>query len=187
MDKGTVHGRTAADDISDIPEKGNAGTEEAADGLGNQLVRFSRLLTAYRQKARLESRSGERVLLARLVRDGERRATDLAAATFLDLSTVSRQVRAMVDKGLVERRPDPEDRRGALLCATAAGRATFEEYRRQRDARLAELLEPWPAADRYQLVRLLSRLNDDLEEFEHARHEPGHVPGPGGEQGATQE
>ncbi|WP_327672287.1 MULTISPECIES: MarR family winged helix-turn-helix transcriptional regulator [unclassified Streptomyces] len=184
MDKGTVHDREAAD--AD-PMKGSASAEDAAAGLGTQLVRFSRLLTAYRQKARLESRSGERVLLAKLVRDGERRATDLAAATFLDLSTVSRQVRAMVDKGLVERRPDPEDRRGALLRATAAGRATFEEYRRQRDARLAELLEPWPAEDRYQLIRLLSRLNDDLEEFEYARPESGKVPGPGGEQGATQE
>ncbi|MFZ3560617.1 MULTISPECIES: MarR family winged helix-turn-helix transcriptional regulator [unclassified Streptomyces] len=184
MDKGTVQDREAADDH---PETGSASAEDAAAGLGTQLVRFSRLLTAYRQKARLESRAGERVLLAKLVRDGERRATDLAAATFLDLSTVSRQVRAMVDKGLVERRPDPEDRRGALLRATAAGTAAFEEYRRQRDAGFARLLEPWPEEDRYQLIRLLSRLNDDLEEFEYARHEPGHVPGPGGEQGATQE
>lgn len=184
MDKGTVQDREAAEDG---PATGSASAEDAAAGLGTQLVRFSRLLTAYRQKARLESRSGERVLLAKLVRDGERRATDLAAATFLDLSTVSRQVRAMVDKGLVERRPDPEDRRGALLRATAAGTAAFEEYRRQRDAGFARLLGPWPEEDRYQLIRLLSRLNDDLEEFEYARPESGHVPGPGGEQGATQE
>ncbi|WP_306323918.1 MULTISPECIES: MarR family winged helix-turn-helix transcriptional regulator [unclassified Streptomyces] len=184
MDKGTVHDRAAADGD---PAKGSVSAERAAAGLGIQLVRFSRLLTAYRQRATFESRSGERVLLAKLVRDGERRATDLAAATFLDLSTVSRQIRAMVDRGLVERRQDPEDRRGTLLRATDAGRARFEEYRRQRDAGFEKLLEPWSAEDRYQLIRLLSRLNDDLEEFEYARPESGEAPGHGGEQGATQE
>jgi DNA-binding MarR family transcriptional regulator len=187
MGKGPVHGCEATGRKDGIPPAGTASTEEAAAGLGIQLVRFSRLLTAHRQKAKLESTAGERVLLARLVRDGERRATDLAAATLLDLSTVSRQVRAMVDRGLVERRPDPEDRRGALLRATDAGRAAFEEYRRQRDAGFARLLESWSAEDRYQLIRLLSLLNNDLEAFEYDRPVARHVSGRDGEQGATQE
>ncbi|MEV3854882.1 MarR family transcriptional regulator [Streptomyces sp. NPDC050095] len=144
--------------------------EEAAAGLGQEIVRFSRLLSASRQRAKFEQGAGERVLLARLVRDGAQRATDLASATLLDLSTVSRQVRSMVERGLVERRPDPVDRRGVLLHATEAGTAAFEAYRRQRDAELAQLLGPWPARDRAELIRLMARLNDDLAEHQHTRH-----------------
>ncbi|MET9529416.1 MULTISPECIES: MarR family transcriptional regulator [unclassified Streptomyces] len=181
MDKGTVHDRPA----EAIPVTGDASAEEAAAGLGSQIVRFSRLLTARRRRAKFEQGAGERVLLARLVLDGEQRATDLATDTFLDLSTVSRQVRSMVERGLIARRPDPEDRRGALLHATEAGKAAFEAYRRQRDAELAELLRPWPPEDRYQLIRLMARLNDDLAEHEHARHCSGHQTEAAAKQGAS--
>jgi DNA-binding MarR family transcriptional regulator len=138
------------------------GAGEAAPRLGAEIVRFKRLIEASRQRARYEAGAGDRIILVRLATGGERRATDLAAEALLDLSTVSRQVRSLVQRGLVERRPDPEDRRGALLAITAAGQEAFEEYRRQRDAELTKLLEPWPAEDRGALVRLLARLNDDM-------------------------
>lgn len=147
--------------------------DTAATELGTQIVRFGRLVAVWRQHATTDAGAADRVLLAKLVIDGDRRATDLAADAFLDLSTVSRQVRSLVERGLVERYPDPEDRRGTLLRATDAGRATFQDYRRQRDARLAALLESWPAEDRADLVRLLGRLNDELEQG-HARTSPQH-------------
>ncbi|WP_443044123.1 MarR family winged helix-turn-helix transcriptional regulator [Streptomyces sp. HF10] len=136
--------------------------EAAASGLGAEMVRLMRLFAAWTQRAGFECGAADRVLLARLVTCGRRRATDLAADVFLDLSTVSRQVRSLVDRGLVERHPDPEDRRGSLLSATEAGRAAYQSAVRRREAELARLLEPWPAADRTLLTRLLKRLNDDL-------------------------
>ncbi|MFJ9420069.1 MarR family winged helix-turn-helix transcriptional regulator [Streptomyces sp. NPDC101227] len=157
-----------------------SGLAEAASGLGTEIVRFSRLIAAWKQRAKKDAGAADRVLLARLVVGGDRRATDLAADAFLDLSTVSRQVRSLVERGLVARRPDPEDRRGTLLTATDAGRVAFAHYRRQRDAELAALLEPWPPQDRADLIRLLGRLNEDLAE-QHARQLPG------GDQGATVE
>ena len=153
--------------------EGTASATEAAAGLGNEMVRFTRLVTAWKHSAKHEAGAADRVLLARLVIGGERRATDLAADAFLDLSTVSRQVRSLVERGLVERRPDPEDRRGSMLTATGAGRDAFEQYRRQRDSELAALLEPWSGEDRYQLIRLMARLNDDLVEHQQARECPG--------------
>ncbi|POX38265.1 MarR family transcriptional regulator [Streptomyces sp. Ru73] len=153
---------------------------EAAAGLGSEIVRFSRLVTAWRRHAKTDAGAADRVLLAKLVNHGDRRATDLAADALLDLSTVSRQVRSLVERGLVERYPDPEDRRGTLLRATEAGHAAFGEYRRQRDTKLAALLEPWPEEDRAHLVRLMGRLNDDLEQARHAR--PAH---PAPESGET--
>ncbi|CAL2066233.1 HTH marR-type domain-containing protein [Streptomyces murinus] len=136
--------------------------EAAASGLGAEMVRLMRLFAAWTQRAGFECGAADRVLLARLVTCGRRRATDLAADVFLDLSTVSRQVRSLVDRGLVERHPDPEDRRGSLLSATEAGRAAYQSAVRRREAELTRLLEPWPAEDRTLLTRLLKRLNDDL-------------------------
>lgn len=184
MDKGTVRDRAAGEHRT-TGDTGVASAEEAGAGLGSQIVRFTRLVAARRHQTKLEQGAGERVLLARLVRDGEQRATDLAAETFLDLSTVSRQVRSMVERGLIERRPDPEDRRGTLLHATESGRAVYEKNRRQRDAQLAELLAPWPPEDRYQLIRLMTRLNDDLVVHQQKRHGDGTQPEAGAQQGAS--
>ncbi|WP_438489622.1 MarR family winged helix-turn-helix transcriptional regulator [Streptomyces sp. S186] len=155
--------------------------DEAAAGLGTEMVRFTRLIAAWKQRVKHDAGAADRVLLARLVCGGDQRATDLAADAFLDLSTVSRQVRSLVERGLVARRPDPEDRRGSLLTATEAGRARFEDYRRQRDAELAGILQSWSPQDRADLIRLMSRLNADLAERQHVR------PGPGGDQGTTVE
>lgn len=137
--------------------------------LTDELVRLLRLAGAWRQRARDEQQWGDRLLLGLLAHTGPRRATDLAAETLLDLSTVSRQIRSLVDRGLVERRPDPEDRRGALLSATEAGLTAVQQYREQRDHEMDLMLADWSARDREELVRLLGRFNDELGEH-HARH-----------------
>jgi DNA-binding MarR family transcriptional regulator len=163
---------------------GGLSAEEAAPRLGAEIVRLSRLISALRQRARNEPGRGDRFILARLAVDGEQRATDLAEKTFVKLSTVSREVRSLMDRGLVERRPDPDDGRGALLAVTAAGLAAFEAYRRQRDEELAGLLDAWPPEDREHLTRLLGRLNDELAD-QYARTPAGPAdtrPGGDGEQ-----
>jgi DNA-binding MarR family transcriptional regulator len=162
---------------------GTAEPEEADAALGTEITRFGRVLTAWRHRVKGEPGAAERILLARLVTDGPRRATDLAAEAFLDLSTVSRQVRSLVERGLVERRPDPEDRRGYLLTATGAGHEIYLEFRRQRDAKLGALLTSWSPEDRYQLIRLLTRLNDDLADFTQEHLCAGPYSGAAGEQG----
>lgn len=183
MADGTAPGGAPVTAPDPGPGVGTASAAEAAAGLGAEIVRFTRMISAWKNRAKHEAGAADRVLLARLVIGGERRATDLAADAFLDLSTVSRQVRSLVERGLVERHPDPEDRRGSLLSATAAGREAFEHYRRQRDAELAGLLEPWPAEDRYQLIRLMARLNDDLVELQQARDCPAGLVGATAKQG----
>jgi DNA-binding MarR family transcriptional regulator len=159
-------------------------TVRAAAALGEEISRFNRMMTAWKHRLGQEHNFAERVLLARLVRYGERRATDLAAESLLDLSTVSRQVRSLVDRGLVERRPDPEDRRGALLAATEAGRAAVAEFQRQRDEEIAGMLEHWAPEDREAIVRLFGRLNDDFAET-HARWCAGRTPAAAARQGVT--
>ncbi|WP_328465404.1 MarR family winged helix-turn-helix transcriptional regulator [Streptomyces sp. NBC_00448] len=131
--------------------------------VGDQLSRLMRLVGAWKHRVRDEG-WGDRLLLGRLAEGGPRRATDLAADTLLDLSTVSRQIRSLVERGLVERRPDPEDGRGTLLSPTEQGLAAVERYRAQRDQKLADALAAWPGPDRRDLGRLLARFNDDFAE-----------------------
>jgi DNA-binding MarR family transcriptional regulator len=51
----------------------------------------------------------------------------LGLATRMDKVTVSRAAAALVDRGLVERRPNPADQRSHLLALSAAGRALYDE------------------------------------------------------------
>jgi DNA-binding MarR family transcriptional regulator len=141
-----------------------ASAAESATGMGDEIARFMRLVTAMKQRVRDVPGGGDRILLGRLVHGGPRRATDLAVDSLLDLSTVSRQIKCLVDGGLVERKPDPDDRRGALLSATAVGVAAYQHYREQRNERLARIFDAWQPQDRQQLVRLFGRFNDDLAE-----------------------
>ena len=103
------------------------------------------------------------ISLMRLQPDAPPSLGDLARHMHCDASYATALADRLEERGLVERYPDPEDRRGTLLRPTDAGRTAFQEYRRQRDSELAALLEPWPPEDRGALIRLLGRLNDDLE------------------------
>ncbi|WP_353205491.1 MarR family transcriptional regulator [Sphingomonas sp.] len=51
----------------------------------------------------------------------------LGVATRMDKVTVSRAAATLVERGLVERRPNPGDQRSHLLILTAAGRALYED------------------------------------------------------------
>ena len=170
---------TGKNEGSEIPAGAVADGAAVREGalVGDELGRLMRLVAAWKQRVRDEG-GGDRLLLLRLAKGGPLRATDLAADTLLDLSTVSRQIRSLVDRGLVERRPDPEDGRGTLLSPTAAGLAAVERYRAHRDRKMAEALAGWPAADRQDFARLLARFNDDFAE-RHVRpvcaHPPGHT------------
>lgn len=57
----------------------------------------------------------------------------LVAETLVTSGTMTNRVDRLVERGLVERRPDPHDRRGVLVSLTASGRRTV-------DAALDELL-----------------------------------------------
>ncbi|QMU74532.1 MarR family transcriptional regulator [Streptacidiphilus sp. PB12-B1b] len=160
-------GPVAAGNAGNAGNTGAATAAEAATGMGEEISRFMRQINAMRQRMRDDPGVGDRLLLGRLVLGGPRRATDLAADTFLDLSTVSRQIRCLVDSGLVRRTPDPDDRRGALLSATAAGVTAYQHFRDQRNEHLARIFDAWPPEDRHQLVRLFGRFNDDFAENYH--------------------
>lgn len=90
------------------------------------------------------------------------RVSDLATRLGLDASTVSRQIKHLEDKGMVERTPDPADGRASLVQISSAGQASMQAAFRRRYERIKTALEPWTDADRDRLQALLTRLAADL-------------------------
>jgi DNA-binding MarR family transcriptional regulator len=138
-----------------------------ADAVGSQLIRLVRLIE--RKQVQYQAEHPDAVeratyhLLVHLVKDGPRRAGSLAEAVHSDPSTISRQIGHLVRLGLVERTADPVDGRATLLAATEEGRRVFEENRRIRNERIAEMLESWSDDDRRALSELLTRFTGDFE------------------------
>ena len=82
-------------------------------------------------------------MLTHLAANGPMRGADLSDAFDMDKGGVSRQVQSLVDLGLVERRPDSDDRRAILLDATDEGRRRLEEMSRTRSERFERRLADW--------------------------------------------
>lgn len=106
-------------------------------------------------------------MLGDVGRLGPIRPSDLADQLRLDLSTVSRHVSTLVDKGLVARCVHPDDARAQQLTLTDAGRHTLAEILDNRAATLGRATKQWSSADRSQLSTLLERLADDLKVDNH--------------------
>jgi DNA-binding MarR family transcriptional regulator len=92
------------------------------------------------------------------------RVSDLASCVELDTSTVSRQIKQLEDKGIVERTADPGDGRASLVRLTEHGREIVIAGFRRRFDRIRTALEPWSEADRTKLQALLTRLAADLRD-----------------------
>jgi len=87
----------------------------------------------------------------------------LLRATLVTSGTMTNRIDRLKAKGLVRRRPDPQDKRGALVTLTASGQSRV-------DATLADLLEKeqtllagLPAASRDTLAGLLRVLLAPLD------------------------
>jgi DNA-binding MarR family transcriptional regulator len=79
-------------------------------------------------------------VLGRLDREGARSVSDLAAAERVRPQSMAQTVSELEADGLVSRRPDPDDKRRALVELTEHGRGALGEERRRRDGWLAEVI-----------------------------------------------
>jgi DNA-binding MarR family transcriptional regulator len=106
--------------------------------------------------------STQRLALFEAAIGGPLRLSELAERMGITAPTASRAVDGLVDLGLVERLPDPADRRAVRIDLTSSGRTDVEG----RKARAAAALQPAAGAlsaqDRAQLAVLLRRLADAL-------------------------
>jgi DNA-binding MarR family transcriptional regulator len=105
-------------------------------------------------------------LLAALRRSGapyELNPTELMRATLISSGGITKRLDRLEEAGLVERRPDPEDRRGTRVRLTRRGRAVIDRAIEVHVANEGRLLGPLSAADRRALDDLLRSLLSGLE------------------------
>ncbi len=113
-----------------------------------QVRSFNRLVT--RQVGALNDRYlgrrplGELRVLFEIGLDGAT-PRDIRARLGLDSGYVSRMVRALERDGLVERKPNPADRRTKRLALTGAGRTELRALNRISDEMAASVLDPLTA------------------------------------------
>jgi DNA-binding MarR family transcriptional regulator len=97
---------------------------------------------------------------------GPARVSVLADHLMTEMSTISRRLATLEEKGLVERIGDPTDRRAQLFKLAPAGGDLLARLRSETGAELAASLHGWNATELRTLLSMLHRLESDLSRTE---------------------
>jgi DNA-binding MarR family transcriptional regulator len=124
------------------------------------VARMARFL---RQQDQGELPQGQTSALATIVRLGPMTLGDVAARERIAPPSVTKAIEQLVNKGLVARRVDPNDRRVVLVEATPEGRRLLDANRARRNEWLAHQLEQLDTAEVAQLGALLDVLEHLVE------------------------
>ena len=87
----------------------------------------------------------------------------LLQQTLVSSGTMTNRIDRLVQRELVERKADPEDGRGILVCMTTLGRERVDAAISQLVLAEAELLEGLSPADQERLAALLRKLSLDFD------------------------
>jgi DNA-binding MarR family transcriptional regulator len=139
-----------------------------------QLVESSRLLRNYidhRAKGRGTTRA-QWIVLFRLRQQEGLSQVDLADVLELQPISLVRLLDRLVEHGLLERRPDPKDRRANRLFLTRAGRQLVDDLDSLRDAIAIDVLRDIPDAA---IGTSLETLKDIKERIKGLDEHPGDV------------
>jgi len=91
------------------------------------------------------------------------RLKNLARTLGVTSAAVSQTVESLVRAGLVDRTPDPDDRRAVLIRISAKGRRLLMAWQTAAERLMAELYEGVPPEDADAFFRVLRRLNGELD------------------------
>ncbi|HEX6688844.1 MAG TPA: MarR family transcriptional regulator [Solirubrobacterales bacterium] len=146
---------------------------DSAARLRMAIVRTSRRL---RQEAAGVAGAGQlspttSAALATVERHGPLTPSELAAIERVKRPTATRTLGVLSEAGLVERAPDPEDGRSALVSITAEGRERLRRLRGRKNAYLARRMRDLSADDLETLDRATEVLERILEEEPPAKRE----------------
>ncbi|MBS42804.1 MAG: MarR family transcriptional regulator [Nocardioides sp.] len=103
------------------------------------------------------------LILTTVLREGTLRASTLVESLDVDKGAVSRQVKHLVELGLLAGEPDPEDGRAIVLSATDEARRRIEVVGADRRRYVQERLAGWDTDKLEGFVRDLAGYNALLE------------------------
>ena len=153
-DSSTTEGTDTSDDratptrLRRLPSRLLTQTAMHADRLANQGL------------ARADARKWHYAVLASLQEFGPASQAALSRRTGIYRSDLVAVINELAARGLIDRAPDPADRRRNVITMTPQGRRHLRQLDKLVAAIQDELLAPLTPPERDQLVRLLTRLLD---------------------------
>jgi DNA-binding MarR family transcriptional regulator len=114
--------------------------------------------------AAVDARGYHYRLLVALDELGPASQATLGRRSGIHLSDIVATINELADRGLVERAPDPADRRRNIITITPAGRRQLRRLEKQVTQIQEDLLAPLAPDERDQLTRLLARILDHHEQ-----------------------
>ncbi|WP_280700154.1 MarR family transcriptional regulator [Kitasatospora sp. GP82] len=150
-------------EAADMPDDG---ARKTPDRLRRQASRQLSQLTARSDRlineglAQVDARKWHYAVLASLQEYGPGSQATLSRRTGIYRSDMVGVLNELAERGLVERVPDPDDRRRNIITISARGRRRLPCLDKVLDDLHDELLAPLSPAERDQLVQLLTRLLD---------------------------
>jgi DNA-binding MarR family transcriptional regulator len=101
---------------------------------------------------------GQARALSVLARHGTMRPSELSEHLKIAPRSTTEVVDGLEERGLVERLPDPADRRATLVELTGTGSTIAEKIRAERGAQGERFFAALPPGDRAELARILAEL-----------------------------
>ena len=132
-----------------------------ASALRVSVLRLARRLRQMRDES-LDLTSNQLSAMSVLLNSGDLPMGELAGQEKVQPPSMTRIVNGLEERGLVTRRPDPDDRRSARVSLTEPGRQILLANRRRRDQWLARRIAELEPAERDVLrhaVRILEQMN----------------------------
>ncbi|SDK64108.1 DNA-binding transcriptional regulator, MarR family [Nonomuraea maritima] len=157
-------------EVADMPHDGGTRTPDRLRRLASRLLsgvtaQSDRLITE--GLAQVDARKWHYAVLASLQEHGPGSQATLSRRTGIYRSDMVGVLNELAERELVERAPDPDDRRRNVITITAQGRRHLRRLDKVLDDLHDELLAPLTPAERDQFVLLLTRVLDH-----HARQAP---------------
>jgi DNA-binding MarR family transcriptional regulator len=124
---------------------------------------IARTARRLRQQAGEELSPSQATALATIDRHGPLTPSELAVRERIQRPTATRLIARLEEAGLVDRTPDPLDRRSCVVSLTPAGGELLGRVRTRKDAYLARRLRDLDADERATLDRAAAILERVLE------------------------
>ncbi len=104
---------------------------------------------------------------------GQPKMSELAASLDLNARTITTAVDALEREGILERRPDPFDRRATRVLLTDAGRDQIAEWQKFQQRLAESAMAPLSADERRSLKRVLDKIRRGLGSLDAVRGPAG--------------